>query len=407
MMKKSFRMILSLVLMMLMVMSLAATADAAGSTVTYKGVKDVNANSRFILAPGSEYTTTDLFTGFKNVMPGDTLTETITFKNEAEDCDYVNLYLKAIPHGADNPLSPKVAEKTTLAEMNKFLSQLTMTVTCNGKVINDALNGGLAAEQFLGKVQRGQKLDLTVKLEVPLELGNEYADKIGEVDWVFLVNAYNESVIVARKIWSDGYDKHAQESVTVNLLKNGQVYQTQELKADNQWIYNFEHPTTDDKWEIKEVNVPTGYKVTYQTEGNVTTILNQKDGTPAEEPLDITVKKVWSGDKGKKRPTSVTVTLYNGKEAYDSQILSDKNGWTYTWEDPDLYGNWQVVETKIPKGYVPSYKNKDGVVTITNSRSLIQTGQLNWPIWVLGGFGIAFIILGETMLMKKKKRNNA
>ncbi len=402
-MKKSFRMILSLVLMLMLVMSLATTAYAADPTVTYKGVKDT-----FVFGPGStEYTDTDLFGSFKNVMPGDTRTETITFKNAAADNDYVNLYLKAVPHNAANPLSPNVDEKTNIADMNAFLSQLTMTVTCNGKVIKDALKGGLATDQFLAKVKRGETVKLTVELKVPLELGNEYANKIGEVDWVFLINAYNESVLVARKIWSDGYANHAEESVTVNLLKNGQVYQTQELKADNQWIYNFEHPTTDDKWEIQEVNVPTGYKATYQTEGNVTTILNQKDGAPTYEPLDITVKKVWSGDKGMKRPTSVNVTLYNGTEVWERVKLSAANDWTYTWYNPDVYGNWQVVETSIPKGYVPSYKVKDGVVTITNSRSLIQTGQLNWPIWVLGGFGIAFIILGETMLMKKKKGNNA
>ena len=55
-------------------------------------------------------------------------------------------------------------------------------------------------------------------------------------------------------------------------------------------------------------------------------------------------------------------------------------------ERPQRLRQLGVLETNIPKGYVPSYSvSADGtVVTITNSKSLIQTGQLNWPVWVLG-----------------------
>lgn len=44
-------------------------------------------------------------------------------------------------------------------------------------------------------------------------------------------------------------------------------------------------------------------------------------------------------------------------------------------------------------------------MTITNTHTLIQTGQLNWPIWVLGGAGLVLIALGGVMLVKKKKHN--
>ncbi len=405
-MKKSFRMILSLVLMLMLVMSLATTAYAADPTVTYKGQND-----KFDFGSGSSYTATDLFANFKNVMPGDTLNQTITFKNDAKDCDYVRLYLKAVPHGTGNDMSANVAAKEPdVAKMNEFLSQLTMKVTCDGKEIFNASPdqaGGLEKEKFLSEVSRGKTVKLDVELSVPIIMGNEFANRVGEVDWVFLVESFNNTQLTVRKVWSDGEAKHKDDSVLVYLLQNNDKVQEVTLNADNDWKHTFEHPSTDDEWTVKEVDIPQGYTVQYKTEGNMTTILNIKDGTPTLEPLDITVKKVWSGDKGKNRPTSVTVTLYDGTEVYARKELSASNNWTFSWYNPDVYGNWQVVETSIPKGYVPSYKNKDGVITITNSRSLIQTGQLNWPIWVLGGFGIAFVILGETMLMKKKKGNNA
>ena len=63
------------------------------------------------------------------------------------------------------------------------------------------------------------------------------------------------------------------------------------------------------------------------------------------------------------------------------------------------------METNIPKGYVPSYKVKGDVVTITNTKTLIQTGQLNWPIWVLGGAGILLVVLGVVILTKRKQND--
>ena len=47
------------------------------------------------------------------------------------------------------------------------------------------------------------------------------------------------------------------------------------------------------------------------------------------------------------------------------------------------------------------------MVTITNTRTLIQTGQLNWPIWVLGGAGVILVVLGVVILTKRKKQNDA
>ena len=103
----------------------------------------------------------------------------------------------------------------------------------------------------------------------------------------------------------------------------------------------------------------------------------------------------------------MTVTLYNGDIAYDRVRLSAHNNWTYTWKDPNAYGNWQVIETNIPKGYVPSYSVSGNIVTVTNTRSLIQTGQLNWPVAVFGALGVLLIAGGVVVLTKKKKHDEA
>lgn len=412
-MKKSFKAITSLVLMLLVVMSMSVTAFAASPSITFEGF-----SKGFDFQPGSEYTETDLFGSFKNVMPGDTVTETITFTNSATDCDFVNLYMRAEAHDeTDNPLSPKVAEKETVATMTEFLSKLSMKVWNGTELIYDASPDqldGLKSNKLLGTFRTGETATLKVELSVPIELGNEYANRVGEVDWIFHVEAYNESQLSVRKVWSDGNANHANDSITVNLLKDGKVESSQELNAANGWAYTFDRLLEGHTWTVEEAEVPAGYTVSYNTVGTLTTITNTKKTPPKPDPdpdpsypLDVVVRKVWSSDDGKDRPDSVTVTLYNGDVPYETVRLGAWNNWTYTWKDLSAYGNWQVIESNIPKGYVPSYSVSGNVVTITNTRSLIQTGQLNWPIWVLGGAGLVLVSLGGAMLVKKKRENNA
>ena len=408
-MKRTCKTIFSLVLTLLLTVSLATSAFAA-SSITFKGFSD-----GFDFQPGSEYTETDLFDGFKNVMP-----DTITFTNEATDCDYVNLYMRAEAHDeACNPLSETVAQQEDVATMTEFLSQLSMKVWNGTELVYDASPDqldGLKDNTLLGTFRTGDTTTLKVELTVPIELDNRFANRVGEVDWIFHVEAYNESQLSVRKVWSDGNANHDQDSITVNLLKDGEVEQSQELNAENGWAYTFDRLAEGYTWTVEEADVPEDYEVSYDTAGTTTTITNTKKEEPTpdpepdpdpepEEPVEITACKRWSGDSSKERPDSVTVTLYDGKTAYETVRLSDKNDWSYTWEDLDADGNWQVVETNIPKGYVPSYKVKGDVVTITNTKTLIQTGQLNWPIWVLGGAGILLVVLGVVILTKRKQND--
>lgn len=408
-MKKSFKTICSLVLMLLMVMSLASTAFAVSPSISFHGF-----SRGFDFQPGSEYTETDLFGNFKDVMPGDIVTETITFTNSATDCDFVNLYMRAEAHDeTENPLSTKVAETESAATMTEFLSKLSMKVWNGTELIYDASPDqldGLKDNKFLGTFRSGETATLKVELTVPIELDNQYASRAGEVDWIFHVEAYNESQLSVRKIWSDGNANHANDSITVNLLKDGKVEASQALNAENGWAYTFDRLPEGHTWTVEEASVPAGYTVSYSTVGTTTTITNTRtEPLPSSPstPLDITVCKRWSGDDGKDRPDSVTVTLYNGDVAYDTVRLGAWNNWSHSWNDPNACGNWQVVETNIPKGYVPSYSVSGNHVTITNTRSLIQTGQLNWPIWVLGGAGLALVALGVVLLVMKRKKNRA
>ncbi len=580
-MKKSWNKALSLLMILAMALGFTTGAAATDASITFQGKDD-----GFRFQPGSDYTATDLFGNFKNVMPGDTRTETVTFTNADKDSDYVVLYMKALPHGAENPISEAV--ETELEPMEAFLSQLTLTVTNGGQVIYESSPekpAQLTDFVQLGTFRTGETAKLQVSLTVPLELGNDYANQIGEVDWVFHVEAFQERQITVRKVWSDGNENHTDDSIDVNLLRDGQVVDTKTLSAENSWTYTFDKlvegqaengELTEYSWKVEEAKVPQGYTATYDTQGNVTTITNTKntvdvsvekqwvtkgqaqpdsvevqlyngqtltdtvtlqaanqwqhtwkgldesgswsvretqvpagytvsydqqdhhtvitntftkdphpatteltvrkvwsDGAEAHKndsvtvnllkdgkveaqvkldstnnwthtwdkldpevawnaeeaqvpqgytvsyqrngteltitntkkaaPVDRTVKKLWTNDKSASRPGSVTVTLYNGNTAVETVKLDGTNNWSYTWKNLDGDGNWQILETSVPKGYTPSYTAKDGVVTITNTAALIQTGQMNWPIPVLAAAGVILLALGGVLVAKKKK----
>ena len=193
-MKRTVRLILSLSLAVAMALSMSLTAFAAESSVTFNGKA-----AGFDFAPGSEYTVTDLFENFKDVMPGDSLTETVTVTNKARDCDYVKIYMKAVSHSQTaNPLSPKVAAAgESVASMTDFLAQLSMRVYNGSELIYEASPDeldGLKSNVLLGTFRQNQSATLTVELDVPITLGNEYANREGEVDWVFTVEGYDDPV---------------------------------------------------------------------------------------------------------------------------------------------------------------------------------------------------------------------
>lgn len=117
----------------------------------------------------------DLFTNFKDVMPGDTLVQPITIRNDSGNTFSIKMYMKVYP----------IAE-----EYLDFLSQMIMSLENDGVLFyRDNINNTFALEEYilLAELKPGDYIDLDVTLEVPLELTNEYAYTVGELDWEFMV----------------------------------------------------------------------------------------------------------------------------------------------------------------------------------------------------------------------------
>ena len=119
----------------------------------------------------------------------------------------------------------------------------------------------------------------------------------------------------------------------------------------------------------------------------------------------ITIQKVWNTDASAKAADSVTVQLLREGVVVETATLSDQNNWQVTYADMPESDAYSIVETDIPKGFTATYSQSGYVFTVTNTASLIQTGQIVWPIPVLAMAGLCLISVGTIVLGKTRKKH--
>lgn len=133
--------------------------------------------------------------------------------------------------------------------------------------------------------------------------------------------------------------------------------------------------------------------------------VNASPKTDIERLTDITVKKVWNTDASAEATESVTVQLLREDVVIETAKLSAQNNWQITYTDMPESDKYSIVEVNIPKGFTATYSKNGYVFTVTNSSSLIQTGQLIWPVPVLLALGLSLIAIGIIVLRKTRNKN--
>jgi len=229
-----------------------------------------------------------------------------------------------------------------------------------------------------------------------------YTSKVSKKDNTFLVtNTLEEPETVSRqviKIWKDtGYEQSRPKEISVDLLRNGEVYDTVVLNAENGWMYSWNTLEKDCTWSIRERQVPENYTAEIVEDGITFLITNtyQPPYTPPE-PVDRIVQKIWK-DEGHEaeRPKEIQVILLRDGEVYETVILNEANQWNYQWTDLDGTYEWTVEELTELDKYTSSVTRDGNTFLITNTYSEIpQTGQLWWPVPILIALGMGLIVLG-------------
>lgn len=167
---KMIRSILTAAACVLTVLVLSVAVSAAGS-VQYTE----NAAVFVYTADGAE-NPQNLFADFQNVIPGDTLTQQILVKNDAQNKVKIKVYLRSWGAAEDS--------EELLSQMKLTVRQENDSVLYSGPA--DAA-GSLAEWCYLGTVYSGGEIPLTVQLEIPVSLDSSFEEQIGTIDWEFRV----------------------------------------------------------------------------------------------------------------------------------------------------------------------------------------------------------------------------
>ena len=125
-MSKKITSVIILLLSSVFVLSNSVSVSALNSAVYFEGGAD-----NFVVYPNR-----DLFDNFKNVYPGDKITEEIKVRNTAPEYDYVKIYLRAETH--DDITNPPISTDDDTATMHDFLRQLSLKVYNGGNLIYSA-----------------------------------------------------------------------------------------------------------------------------------------------------------------------------------------------------------------------------------------------------------------------------
>lgn len=133
--------------------------------------------------------------------------------------------------------------------------------------------------------------------------------------------------------------------------------------------------------------------------------VNASPKTEVARLTSITIQKVWNTDASTAAADQVTVQLLHNGNVIQTAILNAQNDWQVTYTDLPESDGYSIREVNIPKGFTATYSKTGYVFTVTNTSTLVQTGQLVWPIPLLAVGGILLLAMGITLLRKTRKTN--
>ena len=183
--------------------------------------------------------------------------------------------------------------------------------------------------------------------------------------------------ITVRKVW-DGNVEHP-AYIVAEIIRNGTVIGNAVLNEENNWQFTWTDLEAEFDWQVLEESVPDGYTVSINQDGYLFTITNTHESvnptpspapTPSDRPIPSNgpIPSDTPTPSGELTPSSSPVPSDEPKPLY-TRTPSDK-------------------PTAAPQG----------------SDRLPQTGQLWWPVPIMAGSALVFVIVG--VLLGRRKRES-
>lgn len=226
------------------------------------------------------------------------------------------------------------------------------------------------------------------KFKAGKEIVYTVAEKAVE-GYVSTVSGYNinnthkpETIAInGSKHWDDNDDQDGKrpESITVNLLANGEKVNSQVVTAAGSWTYNF---TDLPKYKAgKEIK----YRVEEVAVEGYTTELDGYDiyNTHTPETTIIEGTKSWNDKDNQdgKRPEKIIVNLLANGEKVDTQVVTADNDWKYSFKDLPVYKDGQKLTYTVSEETVKDYTTEYDGTNIINSYTPGKTSASVVKVW--------------------------
>ncbi|QFG47507.1 Cna B-type domain-containing protein [Lapidilactobacillus dextrinicus] len=182
-----------------------------------------------------------------------------------------------------------------------------------------------------------------------------------EINGYNITNKYTPETtsVKGTKTWSDQDNKYntRPSTITVDLLADGEVVDSKEVTVDADGNWNYEFTGLPKNKDGKEIT----YTVKEEKVNGYTSTVDGNNIKNTLETTSIKGTKTWDDKDNQdgKRPTSITVSVYNGDEKVASkEVTADADGnWNYEFTDLpklDSKGNeikYTVKEENVADGY--------------------------------------------------------
>ncbi|MBF7155201.1 Cna B-type domain-containing protein, partial [Bacillus albus] len=246
----------------------------------------------------------------------------------------------------------------------------TYTTDVQGMVEIPNLDPG---NYYVQEISGPNYLDFDPQVKVPftIETNAEKGVKLK------IPNKVKMTSVSGTKTWNDNNATDRPSSIQVDLLQNGNVIQTQDVTAANNWNYTIaDLPAYDNDGNAYTYTVKEKPVAGYKSEVNGYNITNTKDAKTS-----VSGTKTWNDNNATDRPSSIQVDLLQNGNVIQTQDVTAANGWNYTFAELAQYDANGVAYTyTVKEKPVAGYKSEVNGYNITNTKVAKMTveGTKTW-----------------------------
>jgi len=186
--------------------------------------------------------------------------------------------------------------------------------------------------------------------------------------------------VEGRKTWNDANDQDGirPESITINLLANGEIIKTESVTAEDNWSWSFDNlPKYNAGNEIV-------YSITEEAVDGYETEVDGYNVTNTHIPETTTVegKKIWNDANNQDgiRPESITITLLGDNTVVKTITVTAEDNWSWSFTDLPKYNSGKEIVYSISEeaveGYVTTYSEYNVINSYAPEKKSVEIIKL-------------------------------